>query len=116
MNYLSQLADSGNAALKDGWPTPKPIGIASSSSSPRRRASGYRISRAAASHEYEKLKDHAPATYTCAEGPPGSKWNLAADTPPSKRVGRRRAYKRARDELEMLQREAQPKQKPVNTL
>jgi hypothetical protein len=64
---------------------------------------------------YQKLKDHAPATYTCAEGSPGSKWNLAADTPPLKRVGRR-AYKRAREELKMLEREAQPKQKPVKTL
>ena len=36
------------------------------------------------------------------------KWNLAADTPPSKRVARR-AYKRAREELEMLEREARPK-------
>ena len=65
---------------------------------------------------YEKLKDHAPATYTCAEGSPGSKWNLAADMPPSKRVGRRRAYKRAREELAMLERDAQPKEKPVRTL
>ena len=48
------------------------------------------------------------ATYRCAEGPPGGKWNLAADTPPSKRVARR-AYKRAREELEMLEREARPK-------
>ena len=39
------------------------------------------------------------------------KWNLAADTPPSKRVARR-AYKRAREELKMLEREAQPKRKP----
>ena len=46
---------------------------------------------------------------------PGSKWNLAADAPPLKRVGRR-AYKRARGELEMLQREARPKTKPVKTL
>ena len=50
-----------------------------------------------------------------------AKWNLAADTPPLKRVGRsavrgRKAYKRAREELAMLQREARPKQKPVKTL
>ena len=62
-------------------------------------------------------KEGVRATYKCARGPPGSKWNLAADTPPLKRVGRsavrgRRAYKRARAELEMLEREAQPKQKP----
>ena len=38
-----------------------------------------------------------------------------ADTPPSKRVGRR-ASKRAREELAMLEREARPKQKPVKTL
>ena len=63
---------------------------------------------------YEKLNDDRAtykegvrATYRCAEGPPGSKWNLAADTPPSKRVARR-AYKRAREELKMLEREAQP--------
>ena len=61
-------------------------------------------------------KEGVRATYKCAEGPPGSKWNLAAaDTPPSKRVGRR-AYKRARAELAMLEREARPKTKPVKTL
>ena len=61
-------------------------------------------------------KERVRATYKCAEGPPGSKWNLAAaDTPPLKRA-RRRAYKRAREELAMLEREAQPKQKPVKTL
>ena len=72
---------------------------------------------------YEKINDDRAtyeegirATYRCAEGPSGSKWNLAADTPPSKRVGRRRASKRAREELAMLQREARPKQKPVKTL
>ena len=77
-----------------------------------------------ASNRYEKINDDRAtykegvrATYKCAEGPPGSKWNLAADAPPLKRVGRsavrdRRAYKRARAELEMLKREAQPKQKP----
>ena len=72
---------------------------------------------------YEKVNDDRAthkegvrAAYKCAEGPPGSRWNLAADTtPPSKRVGRR-AYKRAREELAMLQREARPKQKPVKTL
>ena len=61
-------------------------------------------------------KEGVRAAYKCAEGPPGSRWNLAAaDTPPSKRVGRR-AYKRAREELAMLEREARPKQKPVKTL
>ena len=61
-------------------------------------------------------KEGVRATYRCAEGPPGGKWNLAADTPsPPKRVGRR-AYKRARAELIMLEREAQPKRKPVKTL
>ena len=71
---------------------------------------------------YEKINDDRAthkegvrATYKCADGPPGSKWNLAADAPPLKRVGRR-AYKRARGELEMLQREARPKTKPVKTL
>ena len=167
IDYLSQLADSGKAALKDGWPTPKPIGIASSSSSPfddfvrmrcRRRAgstSGYRISRAVgglgrpefapkpfvpirydpddqapfsplsalcgglgicpgpkrcyerANDDRATYKEGVRAAYKCADGPPGSKWNLAADTPPSKRVARR-AYKRAREELKMLEREAQP--------
>ena len=64
---------------------------------------------------YEKVNDDRAtyeegirATYRCAEGPPGGKWNLAADTPPSKRVARR-AYKRAREELKMLEPEAQPK-------
>ena len=56
MCYEPQLSETGNAALKDGWPTPKPIGIASSSSSPRRRASGYRISRAAASQRPQYLR------------------------------------------------------------
>ena len=63
---------------------------------------------------YEKVNDDRAtykegvrAAYKCAEGPPGSKWNLAADTPPSRRVARR-AYKRAREELKMLEREAQP--------
>ena len=71
---------------------------------------------------YEKVNDDRTthregvrATYKCADGPPGSKWNLAADAPPLKRVGRR-AYKRAREELAMLQREARPKPKPVKTL
>ena len=61
-------------------------------------------------------KERVRATYKCAEGSPGSKWNLAADTPPTTTKRARRAYKRAREELEMLQREAQPKQKPVKTL
>ena len=63
---------------------------------------------------YERINDDRAtyeegvrATYKCADGPPGSKWNLAADAPPLKRVGRR-AYKRAREELKMLEREAQP--------
>ena len=85
IDYLSQLADSGKAALK-------------------------RVNDDRATH-----KEGVRATYRCAEGPPGSKWNLAADTPPLKRVGRR-AHKRARAELEMLEREARPKQKPVKTL
>jgi len=70
---------------------------------------------------YEKVNDDRAthkegvrAAYKCADGPPGGKWNLAADTPPSKRVGRR-ASKRAREELAMLEREARPKQKPVKT-
>ena len=65
---------------------------------------------------YEKINDDR-ATYKCAEGPPGSKWNLAditVEPPPSKRA--RRAYKRAREELAMLEREAQPKRKTVKTL
>ena len=70
---------------------------------------------------YEKVNDDRAtykegvrATYKCAEGPPGSKWALAADTPSPKRA--RRASKRARGELAMLEREARPKQKPVKTL
>ena len=72
---------------------------------------------------YEKInddratyKERVRATYKCAEGPPGSKWNLAGDLPPTTTKRARRAYKRAREELEMLEREAQPKQKPVKTL
>ena len=55
-------------------------------------------------------KEGVRATYKCAEGPPGSKWNLAGDLPPTTTKRPRRAYKRAREELEMLQREARPKQ------
>ena len=72
---------------------------------------------------YEKVNDDRAtykegvrAAYKCAEGPPGSKWNLAGDLPPPTTKRARRAYKRAREELEMLQREAQPKRKPVKTL
>ena len=72
---------------------------------------------------YEKInddratyKERVRATYKCAEGPPGSKWNLAGDLPPTTTKRARRAYKRARGELAMLEREARPKQKPVNTL
>ena len=59
-------------------------------------------------------KEGVRATYKCADGPPGSRWNLADVHLPTttKRVGR----KRARDELAMLEREARPKQKPVKTL
>ena len=64
---------------------------------------------------YEKINDDR-ATYKCAEGPPGSKWNLAGDLPPTTTKRARRAYKRAREELAMLEREARPKQKPVKTL
>ena len=72
---------------------------------------------------YEKVnddratyKERVRATYKCAEGPPGSKWNLAGDLPPTTTKRARRAYKRAREELEMLERDAQPKQKPVKAL
>ena len=61
-------------------------------------------------------KEGVRATYKCAEGPPGSKWNLAGDLPPTTTTRARRASKRARAELAMLEREAQPKQKPVKTL
>ena len=61
-------------------------------------------------------KERVRATYKCAEGPPGSKWNLAGDLPPTTTTHARRAYKRAREELEMLEREARPKRKPVKTL
>ena len=55
------------------------------------------------------------AAYKCAEGPPGSKWNLAGDLPPTTIRRRanakelRRAYDRAREELRTLEREARPK-------
>ena len=72
---------------------------------------------------YEKVNDDRAthkegvrATYRCAEGPPGSKWNVAGDLPPTTTKWPRRAYKRARDELAMLEREARPKRKPVKTL
>ena len=61
-------------------------------------------------------KEAVRATYKCAEGPPGSKWNLAAADTPTTTKRPRRAYKRAREELAMLEREARPKQKPVKTL
>ena len=61
-------------------------------------------------------KEGVRATYRCAEGPPGSKWHLAGDLPPTTTKRARRAHKRARDELAMLEREARPKQKPVKTL
>ena len=61
-------------------------------------------------------KEGVRATYRCAEGPPGSKWNLADVHLPTTTTRARRAYKRARWELEMLEREARPKQKPVKTL
>ena len=61
-------------------------------------------------------KEGVRATYKCADGPPGGKWTLAGDVPPSTTKLPRRAYKRAREELKMLEREARPKQKPVKTL
>ena len=60
------------------------------------------------------------AAYKCAEGPPGSKWNLAGDLPPTTIRRRanakelRRAYDRAREELKALEREARPKRKIIN--
>ena len=72
---------------------------------------------------YEKVNDDRAthkegvrATYKCAEGPPGSRWNLAGDLPPTTTKRFRRAYKRAREELAMLEREAQPKRKPLQPL
>ena len=72
---------------------------------------------------YEKVNDDRAtykegvrATYRCAEGPPGSKWNLAGDLPPTTIRRRanakelRRAYERARQELKMIELEALPKQ------
>ena len=72
---------------------------------------------------YEKVNDDRAtykegvrAAYKCAEGPPGSKWNLAGDLPPTT-IRRRanakelhRAYDRAREELRTLEREALPKE------
>ena len=72
---------------------------------------------------YEKINDDRAtykegvrAAYKCAEGPPGSKWNLAGDLPPTTIRRRanakelRRAYDRAREELKTLDREALPKE------
>ena len=80
-----------------------------------------------ASNRYEKINDDRAtykegvrATYKCAEGPPGSKWNLAgggstavaARNPPRASAKQlRRAYDRAREELRTLEREARPKRK-----
>jgi len=80
---------------------------------------------------YERINDDRAtyeegvrATYKCADGPPGSKWNLAGDLPPtttsrtlparmnSKQL--RRAYDRAREELRTLEREARPKERKTN--
>ena len=71
---------------------------------------------------YEKVNDDRAtykegvrAAYKCAEGPPGSKWNLAGDLPPTTIRRRanakelRRAYDRAREELRTLERGALPK-------
>ena len=71
---------------------------------------------------YEKVNDDRAtykegvrAAYKCAEGPPGGKWNLAGDLPPTTIRRRanakelRRAYDRAREELRTLEREARPK-------
>ena len=61
-------------------------------------------------------KEGVRAAYKCAEGPPGSKWNLAGDLPPTTIRRRanakelRRAYDRAREELRTLEREARPKE------
>ena len=79
---------------------------------------------------YEKVNDDRAtykegvrAAYKCAEGPPGSKWNLAGDLPPTTIRRRanakelRRAYDRAREELRTLddddddEREARPRSK-----
>ena len=76
---------------------------------------------------YEKVNDDRAtykegvrAAYKCAEGPPGSKWNLAGDLPPTTIRRRanakelRRAYDRAREELKALEREARPKERKTN--
>ena len=76
---------------------------------------------------YEKVNDDRAtykegvrAAYKCAEGPPGSKWNLAGDLPPTTIRRRanakelRRAYDRARQELRTLEREARPKERKTD--
>ena len=70
---------------------------------------------------YEKINDDRAtykegvrATYRCAEGPPGSKWNLAATLPPLTKRPEEGPQKRApARKPRMLEREAQPKQKPI---
>ena len=74
---------------------------------------------------YEKINDDRAtykegvrATYKCAEGPPGSKWNVAGDLPRNPRRANakelRRAYDRARQELRTLEREARPKERKTD--
>ena len=112
----ARVLDRGRAILKPGI-APKPFvpirydpGGSHRPFSPRSALCGGLGVCSGPKKCYEKVNDDRAtykegvrATYRCAEGPPGGKWNLA---PPSKRVARR-AYKRARGELAMLEREAQ---------
>ena len=124
----ARVLDRGRAILKPGI-APKPfVPIRydpddQAPFSPRSALCGGLGTCAGPKKCYERINDDRAtykegvrATYKCAEGPPGSRWNVAGGLPPTTTTRARRAYKRAREELKMLQREARPKQKPVKTL
>ena len=124
----ARVLDRGRAILKPGI-APKPFvpirydpGGSHRPFSPRSALCGGLGVCSGPKKCYEKVNDDRAtykegvwAAYKCAEGPPGSKWNLAGDLPPTTIRRRanakelRRAYDRAREELRTLEREARPK-------
>ena len=124
----ARVLDRGRAILKPGI-APKPFvpirydpGGSHRPFSPRSALCGGLGVCSGPKKCYEKVNDDRAtykegvrAAYKCAEGPPGSKWNLAGDLPPTTIRRRanakelRRAYDRARQELRTLEREARPK-------